>query len=84
MFLGSACFGFHWVLEALQRSEVRRKYNLKGSFITDIAVSCCCVLCDLTQQEKETQVREAEILNGGAAPAQYKAQEAGMTYAQNV
>lgn len=86
MFLGAGCFGLHWVLEALQRSQIRAKYNLKGSFITDLAAACCCVLCDLTQQEKETKFREAQILNGGelGKPEQYKAAEAGMTYDQKV
>jgi Cys-rich protein (TIGR01571 family) len=74
MFLGSACFGLHWVLEAMQRSEIRKKYNLQGSCLTDIAVACCCVLCDLTQQDKETALREQEIASG-----QYKVADS-MTY----
>jgi len=45
----------------MQRMEVRRKYNLQGSCLTDIAVACCCALCDLVQQEKETEVREKEL-----------------------
>jgi hypothetical protein len=83
MFVGSACFGLHWVLEALQRSQIRAKYNLKGSFLSDVARACCCVLCDLTQQEKESQHHETALLTGGA-PQQYKAQEAGMAYEQKV
>lgn len=65
-------------MEAMQRSEIRRKYHLKGNCLTDIAVACCCVLCDLTQQEKEAQFREAEIASGNG-PAQYSSNNT-MTY----
>jgi len=78
MFFGAGCFGLHWILEAMQRSEIRKKYNLKGSCLTDIAAACCCVLCDLTQQEKESRHHEQLISQG-----QYKA-EGGMTYEAKV
>jgi hypothetical protein len=42
----------------MQRSDIRHKYGLKGSCLTDIALACCCALCDLVQQEKETESRE--------------------------
>jgi len=42
----------------MQRADIRRKYNLQGSCITDIAAACCCALCDLVQQEKESEHRE--------------------------
>ena len=46
----------------MQRSELRAKYNLKGDCLTDLAKAWCCVLCDLTQQEKEAEHREKELL----------------------
>ncbi|KAF2663679.1 PLAC8-domain-containing protein [Microthyrium microscopicum] len=64
MFVGSSCVGLHWLLGSLQRSEVRQKYNLEGSCITDIAASCCCALCSLVQQEKEVTFRQAEKSSG--------------------
>jgi hypothetical protein len=54
------CFGLHWIPESMQRSDIRRKYNLQGSCITDIAAACCCALCDLVQQEKESEIREKQ------------------------
>lgn len=54
LFFASACFGLHWIPESLQRQDIRHKYNLQGSCLGDIARACCCALCDLTQQEKET------------------------------
>lgn len=60
LFYGAAIFGLHWVPQAMQRSEVRERYNLKGSCLTDIGAACCCVLCDLVQQDKEVTFRQAE------------------------
>jgi len=60
LFIASACVGLHWIPEAMQRADIRRKYNLKGDCITDILRACCCALCDLTQQEKESELREKE------------------------
>lgn len=54
---------------ALQRANIREKYNLQGSCLVDIATACCCGICDLVQQEKETVHRNAQ---GGAVSEQYK------------
>jgi Cys-rich protein (TIGR01571 family) len=77
LFLGSMCVGLHWIPQSMQRADIRRKYQLKGTCITDLAVACCCALCDLVQQEKEATYREAELGNS----AQYKQEENSMTYA---
>jgi len=63
LFWASMCFCLHWIPESMQRMDIRHKYNLEGSCITDIAAACCCALCDLVQQEKESEARE----KGGAA-----------------
>jgi hypothetical protein len=62
----------------MQRADVRRKYDLQGSCISDAAISCCCGCCSLVQQDKEAEYREKEML-GGKGDAQYKVDEA-MTY----
>jgi len=67
IFLGSAMFGLHWIPQSIQRSEIRKKYHLQGSCLTDIATACCCAICDLVQQEKETEFREKETAGQGAA-----------------
>ena len=46
---------------SMQRSDIRSKYNLQGSCITDIAAACCCGLCDLVQQDKEAEYRESLV-----------------------
>ena len=77
MFLGAACFGLHWIPEAMQRHEIRKKYNLQGSFLGDLARSCCCALCELTQSAKESEIREKELGSSG----QYAASDS-MVYAK--
>jgi len=52
----------------MQRADVRRKYNLAGNCLTDLALSCCCGCCSIIQQEKESELREKEI----SGAAQYK------------
>ncbi|EON96358.1 putative plac8 family protein [Phaeoacremonium minimum UCRPA7] len=58
---GSACVGLHWIPMSMQRADIRSKYNLEGTCITDIAAACCCGLCDLVQQDKEAEYRESLV-----------------------
>lgn len=67
---------------AMQRADIREKYHLQGSCLTDIALACCCGLCDLVQQEKEATYR-VENGHGPAAAGiqeQYAAPTGGMAY----
>lgn len=52
--------GLSWILPLLNRGEVREEYNLTGNGCQDVLCACCCQPCDLLQQEKETQYREAQ------------------------
>jgi hypothetical protein len=61
----------------MQRHEIRKKYNLQGSFLGDLARSCCCALCELTQAAKESELREKEL---GSSGGQYAAADS-MVYA---
>ncbi|CAK7231139.1 hypothetical protein SEUCBS140593_007825 [Sporothrix eucalyptigena] len=76
---GSACCGLHWIPMALQRADIRTKYNLEGNCIVDIAASCCCALCVLTQDEKEVKARDAAGQGNGGVKQQYQA-AGNMTY----
>jgi PLAC8 family len=58
----------------MQRAEVRKKYNLQGSCIEDILLSCCCGCCSLIQQDKEAEYREPLMADAGVKQ-QYQAPE---------
>lgn len=81
LFLIASCFGVPCIPIAMQRSDVRSKYNLKGNFCGDFCSACCCPVCDMMQQEKEAEYRES--LRGGqrglSIAQQYQA-ENGMAY----
>lgn len=38
--------------------QVRKRYNIKGSFEEDILKALCCAVCALVQAEKEVKERE--------------------------
>lgn len=61
---------------AMQRSDIRHKYNLEGNCCTDILKACCCGCCDIIQQDKEVADREGKQ---GAVEQQYQA-PGGMAY----
>ncbi|KAK8927955.1 Protein PLANT CADMIUM RESISTANCE 2 [Metarhizium anisopliae] len=65
LFCGAGCFGLHWIPMAMQRMNIRDKYNLKGSCLKDILTSCCCHCCSLIQQDKEAEHREQQLLSAG-------------------
>ncbi|KAG8676385.1 hypothetical protein FPOAC1_002388 [Fusarium poae] len=72
MFWASTCVGLHWIPLALQRANLREKHNLQGSCLVDLATACCCGCCDLIQQDKEAEYREAQSVATGEG---YKANE---------
>lgn len=63
---------------SMQRANIRDKYHLRGNCATDIATACCCALCDLVQQEKESEHREP-LVNPDGVQQGYQAQ-GDMTY----
>jgi len=71
--------GLHWIPQSLQRSDIRKKYGLEGSCLTDIALSCCCALCSLVQEEKETTLIEDQKMKG--VGEQYHQNGETMSYA---
>jgi Cys-rich protein (TIGR01571 family) len=79
LLMGSACVGLHCIPMAMQSADIRKKYGLAGSCLEDIAKACCCALCTLTQNEKETIIREAEHQKGSSE--QYSQGES-MSYGQ--
>lgn len=74
----SGCVGLACIPVAMQRAELRQRYNLEGSCLVDIATACCCGCCDLIQQDKEAAAREP--LNAGAGVKQQYQPDGGMSY----
>jgi hypothetical protein len=62
---------------AMQRADVRAKYNLEGDCITDILLSCCCGCCTIAQADKEAAHQEPLLAQG--VKEQYAAPQ-GMSY----
>ncbi|KAG5296467.1 hypothetical protein I7I50_09636 [Histoplasma capsulatum G186AR] len=45
------------VIQALERTKIRNKFNIDGWCIGDWCGACCCPCCSLIQEEKEVLVR---------------------------
>ncbi|SPO05136.1 related to DUF614 domain protein [Cephalotrichum gorgonifer] len=78
LFCGSSCVGLVLIPMAMQRMDVRAKYNLQGNCLSDLAISCLCGCCSMVQQDKEVEYREG--LLAGAVKDQYQAPQEGMSY----
>lgn len=81
LFCGSSCFGVHWIPTAMQRQNIREKYNLEGSCVKDLVASFCCPCCTLMQSDKEAAHREG-LLPHGPQTQQYEPNNNGMVYPQ--
>lgn len=82
LFLLAGCFGVPCIPIAMQRSDVRTKYNLRGSGFGDFCSAYWCPACDMMQQEKEVRYREALLdgQRGSVAHLQQYQAEGGMAY----
>ncbi|KAI0249130.1 PLAC8 family-domain-containing protein [Lactifluus subvellereus] len=50
--------GFAWLLQMFTRTDIRKRYEIRGSIVGDCCVSCCCVSCGLTQERREIEAEE--------------------------
>ncbi|KAH8712130.1 PLAC8 family-domain-containing protein [Phaeosphaeriaceae sp. PMI808] len=57
-FCGLSCIGISFIMPMLNRGDLRAKHHLKGNACTDCLCACCCMPCDITQQDKEAEYRE--------------------------
>lgn len=80
LFFLATCFGVPCIPIAMQRSDLRSKYNLKGNFCGDFCSAYWCPACDMMQQEKEAQYRESLRGGRGQSIAQQYQAEVGMAY----
>jgi Cys-rich protein (TIGR01571 family) len=93
LFFASMWVGLHAIPLAMQRADIRQKYHLKGTCLTDLALGCCCGLCSMffvsnlfylvnanTSLALVQDDKEAEYREAQGGSQQYK-QDGGMTYA---
>ena len=41
----------------VKRAEIRERYGIESSGISDFCVSCCCLACAMVQQDREVALR---------------------------
>jgi len=75
--IGTSFICLSWLPLALQRADIRTKYNLEGDGKTDLLWGCCCGLCNLVQQDKEAAYREGLLAAGGEGVQQQGYQSNG-------
>ncbi|KAK7029650.1 hypothetical protein VNI00_014348 [Paramarasmius palmivorus] len=51
-------FGWGWVLQMLNRSNVRERYGISGGCCGDCWTALCCTPCELAQERIELQLEE--------------------------
>jgi hypothetical protein len=78
----SGCVGLWWIPVAMQRQDIREKYNLQGDCVTDLLATCCCGPCVLCQGEKEAAHHEPLLAQQGGVLGDKTAYQpdAGMSY----
>ncbi|KAH9807923.1 PLAC8 family-domain-containing protein [Melampsora americana] len=51
-------FGVGWILQFLQRGEIRDRYLIEGSVIGDFCGACCCMCLQQVQESRELNEEE--------------------------
>jgi len=58
--LGYCLCGFHPLLGGRLRRHTRKKYNIRGSWIWDCVIACCCPCCDVARNAREMLERKQD------------------------
>ncbi|KAM0383307.1 hypothetical protein ACHAPY_002423 [Fusarium culmorum] len=66
--------GCGWIYSMMKRGEIRERFGIKGSGMSDCCVSYWCLCCALIQQDNEVKAR----LSHGPIMQGYQAQKEGM------
>ncbi|KAH9478037.1 Cell number regulator 7 [Psilocybe cubensis] len=51
-------FGFGWIMQMMNRSSIRGRYNIGGGGVGDCCSAFCCTPCELTQESREIELEE--------------------------
>ncbi|KAL9710029.1 hypothetical protein Ac2012v2_007091 [Leucoagaricus gongylophorus] len=47
-----------WLLQCMQRDNIRQRYKIKGGCWSDCCTALCCTPCELAQESKELELEE--------------------------
>jgi len=50
-------------LQVITRSNVRRRYGIRGNDFKDVLSVCLCMPCELVQEHREIQLEERSFMN---------------------
>ncbi|KAJ6581100.1 PLAC8 family-domain-containing protein [Mycena capillaripes] len=54
----TSCLGAGFILQCMNRGNVRERYSIEGGGCGDCLASLCCTPCDLTQVSREIELEE--------------------------
>jgi len=55
------CFAAGWGLQSISRSDLRRRYRIRGDAFSDVLSSGCCIPCELVQEHREIRLEESSF-----------------------
>ena len=74
--------GIQWLLATIQRTRIRKMYDIEGSVGSDCVKGLCLCCCVVAQDEREVMEREKLIRqHAGPAVGAYVSPGGVMTYA---
>jgi Cys-rich protein (TIGR01571 family) len=56
-----AVTGCGFVLQAVNRGQLRNRYTISGDGCNDFCVAWCCTPCSLTQEHRELELEEQTL-----------------------
>lgn len=59
------CGYWQWIIQMMQRGDIRRRHGVDGSGAEDCLMSACCSCCALIQEERE--MRDPLLMGSGQA-----------------
>ncbi|KAF8808549.1 hypothetical protein BYT27DRAFT_7096379 [Phlegmacium glaucopus] len=56
------CMGWAWRM--CTRSDIRKRYSIRGGCCSDCGTACCCTTCELVQESRELELEELTYPQG--------------------
>jgi len=67
--LASQLFGVgHLALQCISRTQTRRRYDIRGNVVEDLATALLCTACVQVQEAREIADEEEALRQGGEGP----------------